>query len=275
MASQDRRDPDFNQMENENSEQQIAWVCNILQKEAEKPDDQKDFQLIQECSDYLKELLEEINSIPANRIPASNPSNTNSENPSPKTIVKTKKKIRIIAILIAALIAIFGTLTVAAKAGGYENAFDLLRYCFKNLKPGESMTEQGITIIKSTGVSQYPTIENFLESEHLPILYPTELPDRLKINEVRIKEEGSEKKLLSFVFSDPSYNMVIFNYYNAGELPSNAELLTNNGITFHLIQIEGDIYNASARLNGYEYVIQCENREHLIQIITHMEGNLS
>ena len=154
MASQDRRDPDFNQMENENSEQQIAWVCNILQKEAEKPDDQKDFQLIQECSDYLKELLEEINSIPANRIPASNPSNTNSENPSPKTIVKTKKKIRIIAILIAALIAIFGTLTVAAKAGGYENAFDLLRYCFKNLKPGESMTEQGITIIKSTGVSQ-------------------------------------------------------------------------------------------------------------------------
>ena len=70
MASQDRRDPDFNQMENENSEQQIAWVCNILQKEAEKPDDQKDFQLIQECSDYLKELLEEINSIPANRIPA-------------------------------------------------------------------------------------------------------------------------------------------------------------------------------------------------------------
>ena len=137
------------------------------------------------------------------------------------------------------------------------------------------MTEQGITIIKSTGVSQYPTIENFLESEHLPILYPTELPDGLKINEVRIKEEGSEKMLLSFVFSDPSYNMVIFNYYNAGELPSNAELLTNNGITFHLIQIEGDIYNASARLNGYEYVIQCENREHLIQIITHMEGNLS
>ena len=36
MASQDRRDPDFNQMENENSEQQIAWVCNILQKEAER-----------------------------------------------------------------------------------------------------------------------------------------------------------------------------------------------------------------------------------------------
>ena len=35
MASQDRRDPDFNQMENENSEQQIAWVCNILQKEGD------------------------------------------------------------------------------------------------------------------------------------------------------------------------------------------------------------------------------------------------
>ena len=37
-------------------EQQIEWLCQIIQKEADKPEDQIDYDLIKECSDFLDEL---------------------------------------------------------------------------------------------------------------------------------------------------------------------------------------------------------------------------
>ena len=37
-------------------EQKIQWLCQMIDNETDKPEDEMDFALIDECSDYLREL---------------------------------------------------------------------------------------------------------------------------------------------------------------------------------------------------------------------------
>ena len=37
-------------------EQKIQWLCQMIDNETNKPEDEMDFALIDECSDYLREL---------------------------------------------------------------------------------------------------------------------------------------------------------------------------------------------------------------------------
>ena len=37
-------------------EQKIQWLCQMIENEVDKPEDEMDFALIDECSDYLREL---------------------------------------------------------------------------------------------------------------------------------------------------------------------------------------------------------------------------
>lgn len=37
-------------------EQKIQWFCQMIDNETDKPEDEMDFALIDECSDYLREL---------------------------------------------------------------------------------------------------------------------------------------------------------------------------------------------------------------------------
>lgn len=271
MENQNNR-PDFNPTA-DNTEQQLAWVCEFLQKETEKPDDRQDIQLIQECTDYLRDLLacakpEEENGIAAKDTAAKAAPPAGA--PAPKRRSGKRKRLRIAAIFVAALVAIFGVLTVAAKMEGYDNTIDFVWSCVRKLKPGESVTGQGITVSKPTGSTQYRTAEDFFKSEQLSVLYPAELPDGLEIRQIRVTDEGNGHTVYSFLFSDPSCTMVIFNYYNPGELPQNAEQVPVNGVTFHLLPLEDGIYHATARYQGYEYVLQCSGQETAIGLLTQL-----
>ena len=37
-------------------EQKIQWLCQMIDNETDKPEEEMDFALIDECSDYLREL---------------------------------------------------------------------------------------------------------------------------------------------------------------------------------------------------------------------------
>jgi uncharacterized protein YhaN len=39
-------------------EQKIQWLCQIIDNEVDKPEEKQDFALINEASDYLRELTE-------------------------------------------------------------------------------------------------------------------------------------------------------------------------------------------------------------------------
>ena len=39
-------------------EQKIQWLCQIIDNEVDKPEEEQDFALINEASDYLRELTE-------------------------------------------------------------------------------------------------------------------------------------------------------------------------------------------------------------------------
>ena len=37
-------------------EQKIKWLCQMIENEADKPEDERDASLLSECADYLREL---------------------------------------------------------------------------------------------------------------------------------------------------------------------------------------------------------------------------
>ena len=37
-------------------EQKIQWLCQMIDNETDKPEDEMDFALLSECADYLREL---------------------------------------------------------------------------------------------------------------------------------------------------------------------------------------------------------------------------
>ena len=44
-------------MENADNEQKLAWLCQIIANEIDKPEDQQDIDLIAECTEYMRMIL--------------------------------------------------------------------------------------------------------------------------------------------------------------------------------------------------------------------------
>jgi thiamine pyrophosphate-dependent acetolactate synthase large subunit-like protein len=104
-------------------EQKIQWLCQIIDNETDKPEDEMDFALIGECSAYLRELSEkaaEATKEQKRRILQQIKAHHNQTAQKSAKVLrpswKTPRKIIAIAATIVLLLAI--TLTVIAKVNG-------------------------------------------------------------------------------------------------------------------------------------------------------------
>ena len=270
-------------------EEQIAWLYQIIKKEVEKSDEGIDYDLVQECTDFLEELmadeialtseeieqktkrLETINS-PVKQDALSHPQQNVS-----KPIVKKRQKswLKAVAVFAATFTIFFATISVVAKTQGYGSAWDFVITNARKivgLQPGEQINENGITIVKPTGTTSYESIEELLIAENLHILYPAKLPNDIKLIEISQIFENNEDYYLVFVFSNPIYNFKIYNSYKQNNSFENAELYSIGEVNFYIKQLEDNLYHATTQYNGNEYVLQCNNYNDLIFILENMKG---
>ena len=266
-------------------EQQIAWLQQIIEYEIGRPAEEMDCDLIKECTAFLGELTcadrpftdeeieEKLRNLKGEREQAKPTAQILS---APRSKKGCKPWIKVIAVLAATFTVFFATLSIVAKARGYASMREFVRVNARKIvgmDTGDRISEDGITIIKPTGSETYSSIEELVEKEALHILYPTNLPDGVKLESIIQTHRDENTYRLIFNFSDKSFKMDITNQlYDIEENINEMVLYSMNNIDFYIAQVDENGYYAACQLNGLQYSIQCDGYDTMINLLNNMKG---
>jgi hypothetical protein len=191
-------------------EQKIQWLCQIIDNETDKPEDETDFALIGECSAYLRELSDkaaEATKEQKRRILQQIKAHHNQTATRSAKVLRPNWKTtrKVVAIAIAAALILTLTISVIAKVKGYSSAWEYVKENVQKiigLDAGDKMDDNGITLIKNDGVVAYKSIEELLESEGLDIMYPSELPEGVHITKISQQIISDEETVYCYLFTN-------------------------------------------------------------------------
>ena len=262
-------------------EQKIQWLCQIIDNETDKPEDEIDFALIGECSAYLRELSDkaaEATKEQKRRILQQIKAHHNQTATKTAKILRPnwRKMGRIVAIAATVAALLLSTLTVLAKVNGYSNAWEYVKEnakIFFNMSPGSKAKDGEITLTKHDGVVSYSSIEDLLQTEGYDIMYPSDLPDGVKITKISEQIISDERTVYCYLFNDENIFITISTERRfSRETLSKYEKLENVSLDAYLVkEMIGD-FQVVAYSNKYEYSIRCYNYDALITVLNGMKG---
>ena len=260
-------------------EQKIQMLCQMIDNETDKPEDEIDFALIGECSAYLRELSDkaaEATKEQKRRILQQIKAHHN------QTATKSAKVLRpnwktarkAVAIAIAAALLLTLTLSVIAKVKGYSSAWEYVKDNLQkiaSMDSGDRVNDEGITLVKNDGVIAYKSIEELFESEGLDILYPTELPDGVRITKISQQNVSQERTVYCYKFTDENLYILASTVSGVSlEDLEKYELIQTGKMMFYIEQtLEGNC-QAVGYDEEYEYRIYCNDYDVLIKILNGM-----
>ena len=262
-------------------EQKIQWLCQIIDNETDKPEDEIDFALIGECSAYLRELSDkatEATKEQKQRILQQIKARHNQTATKSAKVLRPRWKTarKVVGIAIAAVLLLTLTLSVIAKVNGYSSAWEYVKENIQRITgmdAGDRVNDEGITLIKNDGTVVYNSIEELLQTEKYDILYPSELPDGIEI--IRISHQIISKEEIAYCyrFTDPSISVAISTVSKIStEDVEKYELYVTGNMEFYIEKAPDNIYQAVAHDDKYEYLICCQNYDALIKILNGMKG---
>ena len=262
-------------------EQKIQWLCQMIDNETEKPEDEIDFALIDECSAYLRELSDkeaEATKEQKQRILQQIKAHHN------QTATKSAKVLRpnwktarkVVAIAIAAALLLTLTLSVIAKVKGYSSAWEYVREnakIFFNMSPGGKAKDGEITLTKHEGVVTYNSIEELLQAEGYDIMYPSELTEGVKITKILVQIISEEHIVYCYRFSDENISMTVSTKSDVVlEDMEKHPKIENTHIVAYLAKNEMGDYQAVCYDDKYEYRICCNDYDVLIEMLNSLRG---
>ena len=263
-------------------EKLISYLYQLIELELEKPENKVDMDLIAECSAYLADLQEGQDELSDEEIQLqlqkikAQVLVDNSVVLSKNKPIKKKFSHRLLKVFLpiaAAFLVLFLTLSVLASVNGTtigEFISDNLQKISK-LSKGETVEVGNITVYKSTKVSTYQTIEDFLSQENLDILFPQPLPSGISIEFIQIDHLNETHTIIAFLFEGKDIQMTVRNTYqmnyNAAEY---SDKMTVGDITYYVYPSD-NFFLISAQYNGYEYTLESSNFDLLKQFITNMK----
>lgn len=245
----------------------IKWLGDVIEAEIKKPDNEIDTALIVECSEYLDELLSDIQisdeQIERNIAKIKNKS-SNTKNTS--SIRRTPRMRRFIAAICAAALLVGGTVSAYAFIPAFR---DMVREVL-DLPSGSSVDSEGITFVHRGKTREYNSLEELVTSENLDILYPHNLPDELKIEFIRSMGAGD-----SLVYSISFIDNIASISIKAGEidisqLSTDSEMFESTKNVISYLLAEGEVFTSVTVYNGYTYYVTTYNRSHLTIILENL-----
>ena len=266
-------------IKNMTKEQKIQWLCQIIDNETDKPEEEIDFALIDECSAYLRELsdtTEEATQEQKQRILQQIKARHNQ--PTAKILhPRWNNPKRIVAIaLAAAMMLSISIVAVIAKVKGYSSAWEYVIENIQNVNdmaPGETIESGEITLIKNDSVSTYNSIEELMQKEKLDILYPSELPDGVQITKISQQIIDKDYVLYSIHFTDINLSFAISSVPTvSSEDLKKYERMENNIWSAYLVEKENGDYQLIGFDGKYEYLICHNDYEILKNIFSYMRG---
>ncbi len=261
-------------------EQKIQWLCQIIDNETDKPEDEIDFALIGECSAYLRELSKkeaEATQEQKRRILQQIKAHHNQTAKNVAKVLRPNWRTtrKVVAIAIAAALALLSTLTVIAKVKGYSNAWEYVRENLQKIvgmSAGDQVNDGEITLVKNEDVFTYQSIEELMRQEGYDILYPSKLPDGVQISNVIHQIISEEKTIYCYQFTDPNLFIVASTTYDF--LPENLtqhKKLENVSLETYLVKEADGDYQAVVYDGKYEYSVRCEDYDVLLKILNGMK----
>lgn len=262
-------------------EQKIQWLCQMIDNETDKPEEEIDFALIDECSAYLRELSDKtaeatkeqkqriLQQIKAHHNQTATTKSAKVLRPSWKTIRK------VVAIAIAAVLLLVSTLTVIAKVKGYSNAWEYVKENIQKiigLDAGDRVNEGNITLTKHDGVVTYASIEELLQEEGYDIMYPSALPEGIRVTKILEQVVSDERIVYCYQFNESNLSVLVSTTLSVSsdDLVKH-EVLQTETMIFYVEKTSENLYQAVGFDSQYEYRVCYNDYDALIEILNGMK----
>lgn len=256
------------------------WLFAIIDAELEKAPEERDYDLIAECSEFEAELPMSDFELSENeyaagleRIKAQAPAAEHKETKILKPKKKTKRSVRIIAVLAASLATLILSLTVAASVQGKP----VIQFITDNVKvilgmdTGDKLEEGDITLIKYGESSQYSSVEEAVSALEHDILYPSYLPEGIKIERIVATDNGQEGTNILFVTNTNEISIRITISSAPFVAPSKDFIEYDNGIIKFYIVKKPETVQVFGEYQGAKYGVVLGNYDELT-LINILEG---
>ncbi len=268
---------------------EIKQITKILDKELSKSEDKINMDVVNECFRKLDELqggackkteaeLEEgLIKIKkgSDRIQAEIAKNEIARSCEAPRKMPLRRSFALAALSVFLVIGLSFS-ALALSLGGYSKAWNYISDSVKtlfNIKPSES-TVDGIEIIKGEYTNIYDNIEVLLREENIDMLYPSKLPDGVKIEAIRYIDLIDGKYKIFIQFNSLDFNMSFYNFPSSNlDMMVDANIYTPELTDFYIVsknENSATVYNAIAQYKNCEYIINSDTYENLILIIDNL-----
>ena len=270
---------------NASDDQIRLWLFAIIQAELEKDDAEIDQELIDECSDceaFLSHSNPEITKEEyalglANIKEKALAGQAGQANASIQAKPKKHRFMRVAVYFLAAALAIailtVGTVAAFNSSAAWEFIMTNIKQIV-GMEPGDSLDGDKVTLVKGDLVAEYDSLEEALKAGGFEgILYPTKLPEGVKIERVVQGYIGDGKYRLSFNITNEYFSYGVLNYCNSGmENWDTIETKIIHGRTYYIVYVPNSkTYQAGCYYNGFEHILKCSNYDTLINILNNLE----
>ena len=267
---------------NATREQICLWLYTIINCELEKPQEIRDEELIQECSDFDALLFEAEDNLSdaeiemrISKIKEKALVIPSSEQTSVQNRIKRKRPLKIISVIAAAFLIATITITTIAALNGMS-AVEFIRANidkFRNMERGDVIEGEGILLIKGGRIVEYKTIEEALIEGNINIMYPSVLPEGVEITQINQSfRDSDDYYTISFITDTDTIKISARNHMLTN--PSGFEQRTKyefGNIIYYIFEGE-NLYIASCQYEGFEYYVECNNYNDLQLIINNLKG---
>ncbi len=216
-----------------------------------------------------EEVEEKVRKIPFVEIATLN---TTPESVKGRATKVKSHKILLIAAIISILVAIFTITSIAFD----WNIFDELKNRFgtvANAPTNEEIDVGGISVYMYGERKDYDSLEELIEVKSLDVLYPLELPENIKLDELMLSKDDSKEKLI-FVFNDIDFTYsVTFDCMVSEDIKNGAsEEIEINNIKCYITEIsELDVVQICFMFNDDLYKLVYNDKQDLIEVIENLK----
>ncbi len=165
-----------------------------------------------------------------------------------------------------ALAAVLVSILVCSSACMAVLGFDICRYIADIVRqPAQTQfSVDGFTFHCNDKVKKYDSIEELVKQENLDIMYPTKLPEGVKITNVRISKEINGNDVVQILTNDINVGINIELKHNLIE-SSVDEIIVVDGKDFFIYK--SDIFFANCFYNNNYYTITANTKEDLMIVL--------
>lgn len=276
----------------------IENLLQAIEREAEKPDEEADLELLEENAEEFDKLTKDIDhlcpeqsvdeflkeleglGVDCSKLTPKEEGIGKKRKKGKKGKKKSKKR-AVAAVATVAIITtlLFAVVSVAAHNQGYSNAWEFITENIKqilNLNVGETMESDGITFVKGEENITYKSIEELIEKENCNISYPINLPNDIYITKIFQNNVSETNIIWTFQFNDSNLSCSVLNQYNVTQNDLlEQECYETQQMTFYIEKIPDGTFQAISHYNGYEYRIIYNDYHVLLEILDNMKGIIS